>query len=207
MKLVNALCTNCGAALMVDTQKDAAICEFCGSAFIVEKAINNYNYQINNHNHIQADVVNVYGAPSNEFRILAGRLIEYCGASAHAIIPNGVSVIGSHAFAGLDCLKSVTIPQGVEVIEAGAFSDCINLLRISIPDTVRTINVGTFKNCNKLSQVSYSYLDENAKAFRGTPFYDSQWGIEWECQFCNCINPGTTKYCQECGFENICEEE
>ena len=42
MPLVNAKCTNCGANLNVDSSKEAAVCEYCGSAFIVEKAINNY---------------------------------------------------------------------------------------------------------------------------------------------------------------------
>lgn len=42
MPLINAKCTNCGANLNVDSSKEAAVCEYCGSAFIVEKAINNY---------------------------------------------------------------------------------------------------------------------------------------------------------------------
>lgn len=48
MPLVNAKCTNCGGTLTVDASKDAAICDFCGSPFIVEKAIQNYNYHITN---------------------------------------------------------------------------------------------------------------------------------------------------------------
>lgn len=48
MPLVNAKCTNCGAPLLVDNTHDAAICQYCGSAFIVEKAIQNYNYHITN---------------------------------------------------------------------------------------------------------------------------------------------------------------
>lgn len=43
MPLVAAKCTNCGANLKVDASKDAAICEHCGCAFVVEKAINYYN--------------------------------------------------------------------------------------------------------------------------------------------------------------------
>lgn len=41
MPLVNAKCTHCGANLKVDNTKDAAICEFCGTPYIVEKAISN----------------------------------------------------------------------------------------------------------------------------------------------------------------------
>ncbi len=62
MPLVNAKCTNCGANLKVDNTKDATICEHCGSAFIVEKAINNYN--ITNNNTIHADIVNIFATNS-----------------------------------------------------------------------------------------------------------------------------------------------
>lgn len=47
MPLVSAKCTNCGANLEVDNTKDAAICPYCGTPYIVEKAI---NYVINNTN-------------------------------------------------------------------------------------------------------------------------------------------------------------
>lgn len=56
MPLVQAKCTNCGANLPVDSGKDAAVCSFCGAAFIIEKAINNYNIE---NAQIKADVVNV----------------------------------------------------------------------------------------------------------------------------------------------------
>ena len=39
MPLTPAKCTQCGAVLEVDNNKDAAICNFCGTPFIVEKAI------------------------------------------------------------------------------------------------------------------------------------------------------------------------
>lgn len=59
MPLVAAQCTNCGAALQVDNAKEAAVCQYCGSAFIVEKAIHNYEinntYQIENANIIVND--------------------------------------------------------------------------------------------------------------------------------------------------------
>lgn len=41
--LVQAKCTSCGAGLEVNPAKETAICPFCGEAYIVEKAINNYN--------------------------------------------------------------------------------------------------------------------------------------------------------------------
>jgi hypothetical protein len=47
MALVNIKCPNCGAKINVDAGKEATICEYCGNAFVTEKAINTYNQQIN----------------------------------------------------------------------------------------------------------------------------------------------------------------
>lgn len=49
MPLVKAVCSNCGASLEIDNSKEVAICPFCNTSYIVEKAINNYNVQ-NNYN-------------------------------------------------------------------------------------------------------------------------------------------------------------
>ena len=61
--LVMGKCPNCGANIKVDSNKDAAICEFCGTPFIVEKAVENYNINITNNvtNNIKADKVVVDG--------------------------------------------------------------------------------------------------------------------------------------------------
>lgn len=45
MALIPAKCTQCGANIEVDASHEAGICKFCGTAFITEKAINNYNIQ------------------------------------------------------------------------------------------------------------------------------------------------------------------
>ena len=64
MPLVNAKCTNCGATLTVDDSKEAAICQYCNSAYIVEKAINNYNIT----NRINANIVNIYNQENSDNR-------------------------------------------------------------------------------------------------------------------------------------------
>lgn len=48
MPLVPAICTQCGAQIEVDNTHEAGICKHCGTAFITEKAINNYNTHITN---------------------------------------------------------------------------------------------------------------------------------------------------------------
>ena len=54
MGLIAAKCTQCGANIQIDDTKEAGICEFCGTAFITEKAINNYNISMDN------VVINIY---------------------------------------------------------------------------------------------------------------------------------------------------
>ena len=39
MALMEAKCTNCGGKLQIDNKKEAAVCPYCGSTFIVEKGI------------------------------------------------------------------------------------------------------------------------------------------------------------------------
>ena len=68
MAMIPAKCTNCGANIQVDESKEAGICEACGTAFITEKVINNYN-TINNYH---ADVVNIINE-KNDFEIVNRR--------------------------------------------------------------------------------------------------------------------------------------
>lgn len=59
MPLVAAKCTQCGANIEVDNSKEAGICQYCGTAFITEKAITNYNtYIMNNYDGATINVLN-----------------------------------------------------------------------------------------------------------------------------------------------------
>ena len=149
MPLVNAKCTNCGANLQVDNTKDAAICQYCGSAYIVEKAINNYN-TVNN---INANVVNIYGGSSADFVIRAGVLEKYNGAATHVVIPDSVHRIDGKAFTYCYGLKKVDIPDTVNYIGGWVFKDCNNLEEINIPYGVTYIGARAFENCVKLKKV------------------------------------------------------
>lgn len=153
MPLVNAKCTNCGANLTVDEAKDAAICQYCGSAFIVEKAINNYNVV----NNINAGVVNVYGA-TNDFDIRGGVLVKYNGSSVNPVIPDGVVKIGESAFTN-SMIESVVIPNSVRFIgedkykNAGSFKNCKLLKSIVLPDSIEFIGNASFRGCSSLVSV------------------------------------------------------
>ena len=150
MPIIPAKCTNCGASLDVDNTKDAAICPYCGSAFIVEKAINNYNTT----NHISADTVNIYGGNGADFIIRAGTLEKYSGASTEVVIPNSVTRIGNNAFKGCAGLTSVTIPNSVTSIGHSAFEGCKGLTSITIPDSVTSIEMSAFEGCTGMTHVT-----------------------------------------------------
>lgn len=62
MSFVAAKCTQCGANITVDESKEAGICEYCGTAFVTEKAINNYKVSIINRNSFDGATINVINA-------------------------------------------------------------------------------------------------------------------------------------------------
>ncbi len=71
-------------------------------------------------------------------------------------IPNGVTDIGTSAFAGCESLTSIIISDTVTNIEYVAFSNCSNLTNITIPAGVTNIENNTFSSCKNLSTVYYN---------------------------------------------------
>ena len=67
MPIVPAKCTACGSILEVDSSQDAINCQHCGTAFIVEKAVTNYNASIQ----MDGGVINIGGASLNQFLVNA----------------------------------------------------------------------------------------------------------------------------------------
>lgn len=146
---VQAKCPECGGMLAVDADKKAAICQFCGEAFIVQEAINNYNTYnetVNNYNtthqYGEGSVVNVYEDKNKDFVIEAGVLKEYHGASVDVVIPEGVRVISD------DCFKDM------------------NLDSLSFPSTLTSIGKILGNMTSTETQLKAVYVDENnAKYF------------------------------------------
>lgn len=153
MALVPAKCTQCGGNIEVDDTHEAGICKYCGTPFVTEKAINNYNVT----NNINANVVNIYGGSTNDFEIRAGTLEKYNGASTEVVVPNNVTVIGKEAFKGCKGLLSVVLPDGITSIEEAAFYNCENLISINIPDGVKNIGQYAFYCCRKLESITIPY--------------------------------------------------
>ena len=76
MPLVPAKCTQCGANIEIDDTKEAGICQHCGTAFITEKAITNYNTYITNNNNFAGANINVMGANVDNLIKMAENAIE-----------------------------------------------------------------------------------------------------------------------------------
>lgn len=163
MPLVQAKCTNCGANLEINNTLDAAVCPYCNAAFIVGKAINNYNTT----NHINAGVVNVYGGNSVDFVIRGGVLEKYNGAATEVVIPNSVKIIGNQAFYNCKGITSVDIPDSVQEIGLWAFYECKALPHITIPDSVQKIGQSAFEGCTALAAV---VIPDSVKEIRSKAF-------------------------------------
>ena len=197
MPLVQAKCPNCNGVLTVDSNKEAAICQSCGSPFIVEKAINQYNIN----NNIQADVVNVYSDKLNDFEISGGVLKKYNGSSLTPIIPEGVVAIEGGVFENsmitevilpttlkelrfyltdycmaigpfINCayLEKINLPQGLKKICSGAFRRCESLKEIIIPSTVAEIGSDAFESCKNLKKVIFECSPSLAFGYKSRLF-------------------------------------
>ena len=79
-------------------------------------------------------------------------IVGYLNKNASsAVIPSGVTSIGTGAFSGLTSLTSVTIGSDVTYIGNDAFRGCSNLSEISMPAGVQ-IGERAFNNCTSLPQ-------------------------------------------------------
>lgn len=71
IKLVPGTCTNCGASLQVDPNLKAAICPACGTPYIVQQAINNFNIHSTGNISIENAVITVPGANAKNYVLRA----------------------------------------------------------------------------------------------------------------------------------------
>lgn len=69
-------------------------------------------------------------------------------------LPDGIRIIGHHAFSLCKELNELVIPDSVVEIDHGAFNVCENLTKIVIPETVTKLEDFVFADCKRLSSVT-----------------------------------------------------
>ncbi len=75
-RLVPAVCTQCGARLEVDPSQDAAVCPYCNTPYVVDKAIRNYNIQNARIEHADTVKIDMKGTADSFFGFLGKQLSE-----------------------------------------------------------------------------------------------------------------------------------
>lgn len=162
MPLAQAKCKNCGAVLEVDTSMETAVCPYCGTPYIVEKTIKNYNANFNITNQIRTDTVNIYGGSASArsaWTIAGDYLLRYNGSERDVTIPSSVRIIKKDAFRGNPYIFTVSMPSSVEEIEARAFSDCLNLRKVVVGEGVRKCVAPYYSECPNLAQENFVLND------------------------------------------------
>ena len=154
MPFVEAKCTNCGAVLPVDSTRDAWVCGYCNTPFIVEKAIQQFNIT----NNITAETVVVQGG-KEDFEIRSGVLVKYNGSSTNVTIPEGIKAIGPEAFAGLGYLEQVMIPNSVVEITPNAFTGTTSLRTVIMPNELW----GKFYSIFPYTEQAKPYLQQDER--------------------------------------------
>ena len=151
MPIIPISCPSCGASLRVDSNKDAAICDYCGKPYIVKDAIvsnyiNNVTYK-NNY-----DMHRVGDSKSKDFEVHGGKLIKYNGEATDVVIPDNVKVIGEEVFESLP-ITSVKIPSSVAEIGRYAFHACKELVNVNISKGVKKIENCAFEECKSITKI------------------------------------------------------
>ncbi|MBD5445534.1 MAG: leucine-rich repeat domain-containing protein [Lachnospiraceae bacterium] len=151
MPLVAAKCTQCGASIEVDDTKEAGICKYCGTAFVTEKAINNYNVT----NNISAQTVNIIEvSATNDFETEGHRLIVYKGTAEIVEVPGYIDTICYGAFKDNNYIKKIIL-SNIMLIEDNAFSRCKNLSEIVFGPKGAIIHAGAFCECTSLKEIKF----------------------------------------------------
>ena len=83
-----------------------------------------------------------------------------CSSLENVTMGNGITEIGTGAFALCSSLTNIDIPDSVTSIYDGAFSGCASLTAIEIPDSVTSIGDSAFSGCSSLEIVFYTGTKE-----------------------------------------------
>lgn len=89
-----------------------------------------------------------------------------------AIIPEGVTSIGSYAFYDYDAMTSVVIPESVVSVGTYAFYGCSGLNTLDLPDNIETVGSNAFYNCSAPIEIGFATETAKALSKAGIKFID-----------------------------------
>ena len=123
-------------------------------------------------------------------------IVAYSGSGSSLTIDNGITEIGTYAFADCASLESIVLPDGIEKIYMGAFQNT-GLKSITFPSSLNLIGVGAFAYCSALESATFE--NKNGWYSNGNsgeqPLSSSLWpSDEYVAEMWLVSNPNNNEY-------------
>lgn len=123
MGFIPARCTQCGAEIKVDDKKDAGICEHCGTPFVTEKVIKNYNTYISNN--FNGATINILKGDVNNLLKLAQAAIEsHNGITAFDYANKVIEINSKSVKAWIIKMQSIFLMGTISELRANEIVSC-----------------------------------------------------------------------------------
>ncbi len=84
-------------------------------------------------------------------------------------VGEGITYIGSYAFAGFVNVTEIELPSTLEYIAFYAFNKCCSLTSVNLPEGLKYIGDGAFRECYNLKNAA---LPDSLESIGGDAFYD-----------------------------------
>ena len=82
------------------------------------------------------------------------------------VIPQSITSLATHAFAGFSAVQSITLPDAITEIPMGTFMDCRSLRELHMSDKLTSIGDEAFKGCGSIKNFNLpetlEYIGHNA---------------------------------------------
>lgn len=114
------------------------------------------------------------------------------------ILPEGLTEIGTKAFAGADNLTAITIPASVKEVGKEAFSSCDALRTVKLGKGMKTIAQYCFKGCKSITTIT---IPENIKTIENSAFEGCK-GLK-TVNFASSVNEISNSAFKSCGLEEF----
>lgn len=92
--------------------------------------------------------------PTAEYDETPWKKYGYCEQIKHAVISDGITVMGNFALSSCTGLEDVYLGKDLTNIGVGGFEGCSSLSAIEVPSEVEFLGVGAFYSCTSLVDVS-----------------------------------------------------